>query len=96
VDLPLGAENHDTHKGTGLGHFEEGQEVHALVVGLFQQRFYPPVVALHAAHTVQVAEHACYHSGDSGDGFEEDVSMKVGVSRGRPFYVLSVSPTKHT
>jgi hypothetical protein len=52
VDLPLGAEDHDAHEGTGLGHFEEGQKVHALVVGFLQQSFDPAVVALHAAHAV--------------------------------------------
>jgi hypothetical protein len=92
----LGAENHNAHEGTGFGHLEEGQEVHALVVGLFQQSFDPAIVALHAAHTVQVAEHACYHSGYTSNGFEEDVSVEVVVSRWRPCFLISASPTKHT
>lgn len=92
----MGAENHNAHEGTGFGHLEEGQEVHALVVGFFQQRFDPAVVALHTAHTVQMAEHACDHSGDSGDGFEEDIPVEIIVSRWRPCFLILVSPTKHT
>lgn len=73
----LRSEDHELHEGTGFGHFEEGQEVHALVVGFFEQGFDPAVVTLHAAHAVKVTEHACYHSGDAGDGFEEDVSEGI-------------------
>jgi hypothetical protein len=52
VDLPLGTEDHDAHEGAGLGHLEEGEQVHALVVTFFQQCLNPSVVALHAAHAV--------------------------------------------
>ena len=37
----LGAEDHEAHKGARLGHFEEGEEVHALVVGFFEEGFDP-------------------------------------------------------
>lgn len=37
----LGAEDHKAHKGAWGGHFEEGEEVHAFVVGFFEESFDP-------------------------------------------------------
>ena len=95
-DLPLSAKDHEAHEWTGLGHFEEGQKVHAFVVGFLKQGLDPAVIALHAAHAVQVAEHACDHPGHSSDGFEEDVSVGIVVSWWRSFGLLFVPPGKHT
>lgn len=67
----LGAQDHDLHEPAGLGHLEEGEQVHALVVRLFEQRLDPAVVALHPAQRVQVAEHAGHHAGDAGYGLQE-------------------------
>lgn len=68
----LGGEDHGFHEPAGFGHFEEGEEVHAFVVGFFQERFDPAVVAAEAADGVEVAKHAADHAGDAGDAFEED------------------------
>lgn len=37
----LGAEDHELHEPTGLSHFEKGQQVHAFVVGVFEEGFDP-------------------------------------------------------
>lgn len=67
----LGAEDHEFHEPAGLGHLEECEEVHALVVGLLQQRLDPAVVPLHPSEAVEMAKHAGHHSWDASHGFEE-------------------------
>lgn len=37
----LGAEDHEAHEPVWFGEFEEGEEVHAFVVGFFEEGFYP-------------------------------------------------------
>lgn len=45
----LCAEAHYAHEEAWFGHFEEGEEVHAFVVGFFEECFDPAVVAAHTA-----------------------------------------------
>lgn len=58
----LRAEHHETHEPARLSHLEECEQMHALVVRLLEQRLDPAIVALHAAHRVQMAKHASDHA----------------------------------
>lgn len=72
VENALRGKDHEPHQSARLVHLEEGEEVHALVVRLFEQCLDPPLVGLEAADGVQVAEGSRHHAWDAGDGFEED------------------------
>lgn len=77
----LRRENQEPHQSAGTVQLGEGDEVHSLVVGFFQEGFNPALVELEAADGVQVTEAAGYCAGDAGDGFEEDEADELGGSR---------------
>lgn len=68
----LRSQDERLHEQTWFAHLHEGEQVHALIVGLFEEGLDPAVVPLEASERVQVSEHTGYHAGDAGDGFEED------------------------
>jgi uncharacterized protein (DUF2267 family) len=73
----LGSDDHELHEESGLAHRHECQEMHSFVVAFFQERLNPAIVALHAAETSQVAQHAAHHAWNSSDAFEENESDKL-------------------
>lgn len=68
----LRADDEYLHEPARLAHLEEGQEVHALVVRLLEQRLDPAVVALQTPERVEVSQHAGHHARHGRDGLEED------------------------
>ncbi|CRJ86145.1 hypothetical protein BN1723_000082 [Verticillium longisporum] len=60
----LGTDEHDLHEPARLRHLHKGQQVHALIVRLLEQRLDPAVVALHATKAAEMAEHASDHAWD--------------------------------
>ncbi len=76
----------DQHRGAeerpGLLELEEGQQVDPLVLCLLQKGVDPPVVALHPAEAVHVADHAGHHARDARHGLEEDDAVEVHGLRG--------------
>ena len=72
VPHPLRGEQHRAHEAARLRHGEEREQVHALVVGLFEEGLDPPVVALQPPDRVQVPQGCGHHAGDAGDRLEED------------------------
>ena len=65
----LAAEDHEAHEPAWFGHLQEGEEVHALVVGLFEERLDPAIVSLHTADTMEVSQHTGNHTRNCGHGF---------------------------
>ena len=55
----------------GACDLHECHEVHSLVLGLFEQGADPAAGVFEAAEGAEVEEHASYHSGDGGDGFQQ-------------------------
>ncbi len=53
-------------------HPDEGEQVHPLVIGLFQKHIQHATVSGHITKGAEVADDGCDHSGDGRDGFEED------------------------
>ncbi len=50
VEDPLRSEDHEPHKATWFSHLHEGEEMHALVIGLFKEGFDP---VDHVSRTLQ-------------------------------------------
>jgi hypothetical protein len=80
----LRAKDHGAHEQPRGVELEEGEEVHSLVEGFFEEGFdlspistfwfarwraYPAVIPLHPAQTVQVPQHSTDHTGHSGYTF---------------------------
>mmetsp|Transcript_30166 Transcript_30166/g.58629 ORF Transcript_30166/g.58629 Transcript_30166/m.58629 type:complete len:259 (+) Transcript_30166:152-928(+) len=53
-------------------HSDEGEQVHPLVIGLFQEHIQHSSVSGHISEGAEVTDDGRDHSGYGGDGFEED------------------------
>lgn len=73
----LRTNDHELHEPAGLAHLHEREEMHSLVVALFEECLDPAVVALHPAKTAEVTEHTADHARDAGNAFEEDESDEL-------------------
>ena len=56
----------------GEARLQEGEQVHALVLRLLEERVYPPIVAAEVAKRTEVAVLGGDHARDGGDRLEED------------------------
>lgn len=56
VEDTLSTEHDESHEPAGLVHFEKGEEVHSLVVGLLEERLDPALVRLETADGLEVAQ----------------------------------------
>lgn len=69
--VPLGTEDHGAHEQPRLAELEEGQQVHALVLALFQQRGDPAIITAQHTERMQVAHHPAHHARHARNRLEE-------------------------
>lgn len=91
----LRAQNHNLHKPSRLTHLQEGEEVHALVVRLLEQRLDPAVVPLQRPQRAQVPQHSGHHAGHASDRLEEDEPDEL-CSRPSAYYHRGGDGTRRT
>mmetsp|Transcript_16126 Transcript_16126/g.62892 ORF Transcript_16126/g.62892 Transcript_16126/m.62892 type:complete len:352 (+) Transcript_16126:85-1140(+) len=74
VEDALADHDAEAEERPGLLHGKERQQVHSLVLCLFQQCVNPPVVALQPSEGAEVAESGCNAARNAGNGLEENDS----------------------
>ena len=77
VEDALGKDDQPALEAGRLCNLDEGQQVHALVLGLVQQHADPAFVVGHVAQRLQVLQRRAHHAGDRGDRFEDDRAVAV-------------------
>ncbi|GBF29213.1 hypothetical protein MnTg03_00784 [bacterium MnTg03] len=81
VEHPLCNNNQKPFYPIWLGNMDESHQVHAFIFGLVEQRANPALVIFHASQCSQVLQRSADHSGNCGNGFENDCSVAIALGK---------------
>lgn len=77
VEDTLSTEHDESHEPAGLVHFEEGEEMHSLVVRLLEKGLDPALIRLETANGLEMAQATSNHAGNTSNGLEEDETNEL-------------------